>query len=333
MKNETLAANDLILQARGYPLSMSPDAFGWLTDSSALRDDFPRLHARLEEDGYLFLPGFHDREPVLRARTVVTDRLARGGFLDPAYPTLEAVAAPRLKVVNEKSAFRPPTDGDGAPDPIKTYNSDYLTKENPPLQELLYRGGQIAFFEQFLGGPVRHFNYTWCRVVSPGLGTPPHCDIVYMGRGTKHLLTVWTPLGDVSLRLGGLMILENSHRLTDRLAHYLSRDVDDYCVNGPEAEAIQRGEKLFEWDGTLSKNPVTLREKLGGRWLTAEEYRAGDILIFTMRTVHASLDNQSNQIRLSCDSRYQLMSEPADERYIVENPAPYAPNFKRGRIC
>src|ERR1043166_3321468 len=331
--NITLPQTELTLRARGYELSMADDAFGWLTDSSHLRDDLAALHERLEEDGYVFLRGFHAREPVMRARAVVTNRLHRDGFLDPAHPSLHAVALPRLKVVNEKSAFRPPTDGHGAPDPIKTYNADNLTKQNAPFYELLYRGERIAFFEQFLGGPVRHFNYTWFRVVSPGMGTPPHCDTVYMGRGTKNLLTVWTPLGDVSLRLGGLMILEHSHRKADRLAHYLSRDVDEYCVNGPDAKQIESGEKLFEWDGTLSKNPVTLREKLGGRWLTAEEYRAGDILIFTMRTVHASLDNQSNQIRLSCDSRYQLMSEPADERYIVENPVPYAPDFKRGRVC
>jgi len=331
--NSALEREYLTLRARGFDLSMADDAFGWLNDSTHLLGDFPALHKRLEADGYLFLRGFHDRENVMRARAVVTDRLSRDGFLDLAYPSSEAVALPGLKVVNEKSAFRPPAGAHDVPDPIKTYNADNLTKQNQPLYEVLYRGERMEFFEKFFGGPVRHLNYTWFRAVSPGMGTPPHCDIVYMGRGTKNLLSVWTPLGDVSLRLGGLMILENSHRKADRLAHYLSRDVDEYCVNGPDAKQIESGEKLFEWDGTLSKNPVTLREKLGGRWLTAEEYHAGDILIFTMRTIHASLDNQSDRIRLSCDSRYQLLSEPADERYIVENPVPYTPDFKRGRVC
>jgi hypothetical protein len=331
--NDTLAGNDLILRARGYALSMAEDDFGWLTDSSAWRDDMPALRERLDRDGYLYLPGFHPCTEVMRARRIVTDRLRRDGYTDPAYPADDAVVVPRLKIVNEKSAFRPPVGGaDVLPNPVKTYNSDNLTKDNQPLYDLLYRGRQAEFFEKFFGGPIRHFNYTWSRVVSPGLGTPPHCDTVYMGRGTSRLLTTWMPLGDVSLRIGGLMILENSHRQTDRLARYLSRDVDEYCVNRPHAKDIESGQKLFEWDGTLSKNPATLREKLGGRWLTAE-YRAGDILIFTMRTVHASLDNQSDRIRLSTDSRYQLASEPADERYTVENPVPYAPEFKRGRVC
>ena len=50
------------------------------------------------------------------------------------------------------------------------------------------------------------------RAVSPGPATPPHMDVVYMGRGTKNLFTSWTPLGDVPLEMGGLIILENSHK-------------------------------------------------------------------------------------------------------------------------
>ena len=89
---------------------------------------------------------------------------------------------------------------------------------------------------------------------------------------------------------------------------------------------------LFEWDGTLSKNPASLQAKMGGRWLTAE-YELGDLLIFSMRTIHASLDNQSNRIRISADTRYQLASDPIDERYAREDSTPYARDFKKGRIC
>ena len=128
------------------------------------------------------------------------------------------------------------------------------------------------------------------------------------------------------------MILEGSHKKADRLGNYLSRDVDEYCANGANAQKLESGELLHEWDGTLSKNPFSLREKLGGRWLSAA-FKAGDILIFTMRTVHASLDNQSNQIRLSADTRYQPADEPADERWVTENPIPYSAEFKKGRIC
>jgi len=326
--SEAGVASSIPLRSRGYDLDMQE--FGYLADSSHLVGETELLRDRLEEDGYLFLPGFFKREAVMAARRVVTDRLMEEGILDASHPSLEGVVA-KVKVVNAKSAFRPPTGTDDM-EVVKTYNADDLTTQNRPLLDLLYKGQLIEFFGGFFGGTVRHYNYTWFRAVSPGLGTPPHCDWVYMSRGTPRLLTTWLPVGDAPLDVGGLMILENSHRKSDRLRNYLSRDVDEYCVNHASAGKIESGEMLHEWDGTLSKNPVTLQKKLGGRWLSAE-FKAGDILIFTMRTVHASLDNQSNQIRLSADTRYQPADEPADERYIVDRPRPFATNFKKGRIC
>jgi hypothetical protein len=313
--------------SRGYPLD--PLGLGRFTDSSDLLGDPARLRQRVQDDGYLYLPGFFKRADVLAARQVVTDRLMAQGFLDPAHPAIDGVVAD-VKIINSKSAFRPPVGHN--PERVKAYNADDLTRQNRPLLDLLHRGKLIDFFANYFGGPVLHYNYIWFRAVGPGMGTPPHCDRVYMGRGTPDLMTTWMPLGDTPLHVGGLMILENSHRQAGRLRNYLSRDVDEYCVNRPNAEKIKSGEILHEWDGVLSKNPASLREKLGGKWLTAE-YQAGDILIFTMRTVHASLDNQSNQVRLSVDTRYQLQSEPADERFVVENPVPYAVEFKKGRVC
>ena len=70
----------------------------------------------------------------------------------------------------------------------------------------------------------------------------------------------------------------------------------------------------------MTSNPVALRQKLGGRWLTTD-FKAGDVLSFSMGTVHASLDNHSKQIRPSTDSRYQLASEPVDERWVGPPPA------------
>jgi hypothetical protein len=50
-----------------------------------------------------------------------------------------------------------------------------------------------------------------------------------------------------------------------------------------------------------------------------------------MFTLHCSLDNQSpvNRIRLSSDSRYQLASEPADERWIGADPIAHGPAAQR----
>jgi len=155
-------------------------------------------------------------------------------------------------------------------------------------------------------------------------------DIVFMGRGTTKLLTGWTPLGDIPLRVGGLIVLEGSHQATELKETYGRLDVDAMCSNGGDQNlTAARG---FMRSGAITKDPVKLREELGGRWLTTE-FEMGDFLTFGMFTVHASLDNHSQEVRLSSDSRYQLASEPIDERWVGENPIAHGPDAKRPTIC
>lgn len=293
------------LTAQGRDLDTSPSAFGTLRTSMDVIDDAEALRGRMRDDGYLYLPGYLDRAEVLDVRRVLTDRLAAAGCLDETYPSLESIARP------DHAAYFMPE----------------LAHDNPALMTLLYAGRMMAFYERLLGGSVRHFDYTWMRAVGPGGGTAPHCDIVYMGRGTTNLYTAWTPLGDVGLDVGGLMILENSHKNERLRENYGRRDVDTYCTNHNDMRST--GSSGF---GALTFDPIRLRERLGGRWLSAE-FRAGDLLTFSMYTVHASLDNHSNQIRLSSDTRYQLASEPADERWIGERPMGHGENAARRMIC
>ena len=127
------------------------------------------------------------------------------------------------------------------------------------------------------------------------------------------------------------MVLEQSHLKNALLRNYLSKDVDSYCTNRTGADEARASDSLL-WDGKLAKDPVSLRKKLGGRWLTAE-FEAGDMVTFCMTLVHASLDNQTDQIRLSSDSRYQLATEAVDERWVGVNPVGHTRAGKTGRIC
>lgn len=307
------------LQASGIELDTGEVSFGFLRSSSDIAEDTHALQSRIAQDGYLFLPGLLDREEVLAARQVVLERAEKEGILDPAFPVEAGILKAKVNPY-----FRP----------------EY-TQENAALMRVLYDGPMIAFFERYFGEPVRHFDFTWLRAVGPGHGTAPHCDVVYMGRGTHELCTAWTPLGDIPLAVGGLMVLENSHRRQDVLGDYLKQDVDSYCENGPNAEKARKGEMNWEhwdgsfsqWDGSLTHDPPALRRELGGRWLTCPEYRMGDVLVFTMRTVHASIDNTTQVLRLSTDTRYQPASQPADERWIGAEPAAHSAAIKRGRIC
>jgi len=297
------------LYAGGRTLNLSAEAFGELRSSADASGDYAVLSDRLTEDGYVFIPGFFDRKEIVRIRESLTNQLAADGSLDPRFPPIEAIARPDLEM-----GFRPD-----------------IANGNEVLESLLYGPQLISWFAGVLGGAIRHYDFTWLRAVAPGHGTSPHCDIVYMGRGTTNLCTAWIPMGDVPLHVGGLIILEGSNKLCDLRNSYGKLDVDVACDNQPDArnQVEARG---FHESGAIDTDAVALRERLGGRWLTAE-YQMGDLLVFGMYTIHASLDNNSREIRLSSDSRYQLAADPVDERWVGENPVGHGPNAKRSLIC
>jgi hypothetical protein len=294
----------------GHALDMEDDKVGLLRDSSDAAGDVEELRRRFADDGYLYMRGYLDRDDVLAARASLTERLGAAGVLDPAFPTIDGVCVPGSGYV-----FKPE-----------------ITDGNEEVQRLLYSGRLTEFYEKFYGEPIRHYDFTWLRAIGPGKGTNPHCDLPYMGRGTHKHMTCWMPYGDISFTLGGLMVLEGSHKRMDLLEHYVYRDVDTFCEN-KVADAANAKAGKWTFTGTLSHNPPMVRNKFGGRWLTTE-FRAGDFLTFGMFLVHASLDNRTeNRLRISSDSRYQRASEPIDERWVGVKPPGHSTAGKRGRIC
>ncbi|MDB6127393.1 MAG: phytanoyl-CoA dioxygenase, partial [Verrucomicrobia bacterium] len=296
----------------GHELDLAPGAFGELTRSDECIGQPAELQRRLDDDGYLFIPGFLDSDLIRGARVALTDRLAAGGLLDPAYPAIEAkVCAGKL----------PPVPAD-------------IAENNSELDRVIHGPELLGFYSALFGEPVRHYDFTWLRAVVPGKGSPPHCDLVYMGRGTHHVLTCWIPYGEVPLELGGLIVLENSHRQSARLKNYLELDVDRYCENHPrEVEKVkEQGGWSHRHNGSLTYNPASLRERMGGRWLTTH-WQPGDFITFKMNVVHASLDNQTDTVRLSSDTRYQRVSQPADPRWVGATPPGHGVRGKRGMIC
>jgi hypothetical protein len=300
------------LTAMGVELDTSEESFGWMEDSSPLLGEPDALRARMEEEGYLYLRNFFERDEVMEARRFVCEEMAREGTLEPGTPLMDAVLAP-----GRSTHFRPD-----------------LARDNAPLHSVIYGDNMMEFWASFFGEPARHFDFTWLRAVGPGHGTPTHCDIVYMGRGTRELYTAWTPLGDVPLEMGGLLMLESSHRHERLNENYGRKDVDAFCSNkvGGDFEDMGGGGNIRN-GGWLSRDPFRLRRALGGRWLTSPEFRAGDLVLFSVFAVHGSLDNHTDRIRFSSDSRYQRASHPADERWIGPHPVGHGKAAKRGMIC
>ena len=155
-----------------------------------------------------------------------------------------------------------------------------------------------------------------------------------MGRGTKQLYTSWTPLEDIPLEKGGLMVLEGSHRQEEVKRTYGEMDVDTYCANKTEAKAIETGEKQWEDrvnGGKYSDDAIGVREQLGGRWLTADFHRRRRAPF--RRVPHARKPGQPQQgISSVHHTRYQLASEKVDERWVGKNPPAHGPSGKVGVI-
>jgi hypothetical protein len=305
-------ATQLRLTSGGIDLDTSPESFGWLRESNDLLGDYEALRSRMAEDGYLYLPGFLDRSELTAARLAICEVLDEEGVLDPDFPIERAIAREGTKL-----AFRPDIANKGP--------------AREPIRQVAYGERMMSFYRDLLGGEPMHYEYSWLRTVAPGKGTYPHCDVVYMGRGTKNVFTAWIPFGDIPLEVGGLVVVEGSHRDEELRFTYGTLDVDAVCTN--KESVRQPNAAGFPGFGAISYDMRATRERLGRRLLTAREFRMGDLLTFSLFTVHGSLDNHSHEIRFSTDTRYQLASEPADERWIGENPPGHGGTMLRDTIC
>ena len=256
-----------------------------LRESNDILESPKALRERIVEDGYLLIRELHDKQTVLAARRTILQKLAAKGMLAPDTPLMDGI-------------FN--TD---YPEPTSTGSMGNKSLTRLPAFSAVVEGAPIMnFFKHFLGGEARTFDFKWLRTAGPGSGSPIHYDIVFMGRGTQNLYSCWTPFGDVSLDMGPIVFCLGSNQFEKVRATYGASDVDRDMI-----------------EGHFSDKPLEVIEKFGGRWATTT-FSTGDVIIFSMFLMHASLVNTSNKIRITADTRYQLAAEPIDERWVGEKP-------------
>jgi hypothetical protein len=271
----------MMLTANGHPLDDSSLRLGELETANHLVGDDAGMQQAMAERGYLFFRGLLDSRIVLEARREILLKYAILGEVDDRFPIDEAIAGDRHGIGSANlRAFS---------DSVRS-GAHYLRVTDAPEV--------FAVHEALLGGAVRSFDMRWPRFVRPGEGCGFHCDGPYMNRGTHRIFSSWIPLGRVDRAEGALILLEGSHRSERLLEGYLAADAD---LDG------------LTW---LDADPVTVQRQYGSRWLTTD-FAPGDVLCFGMHTLHGALDNQSptRRCRLSSDSRYQRIDEPADPRW------------------
>jgi hypothetical protein len=284
----------------GFEFDTRPEKFGELRSSNDILEDGQALRHRMKEDGYLLLRRILARDIVIEARHELVEKLDSIGDIDHSYPLIDAI-------LNSESDS----------EPMSATGFAKKLGAGKAVRYLVHQGEMIKFYRKFLGKEVRPLDFVWVRTTRVGSSAGCHYDWVYMGRGSELLHTSWTPIGDVPKIEGSLAILEGSHKFDELINTYGSIDVDD-----------ERTTKKYK--GQYTPNPVEVQEKFGGKWLTTD-FKAGDLLLFTMHTMHCSLDNKSpeNRIRLSVDTRYQPADEPVDERWVGQNPIAHGGQSKR----
>jgi ectoine hydroxylase-related dioxygenase (phytanoyl-CoA dioxygenase family) len=102
--------------------------------------------------------------------------------------------------------------------------------------------------------------------------------------------------------MGTLAICEGSHNLDTfkKLREtYGKIDVEDVGLKGT---------------GWFSEDAREITKMFGGQWKTAT-FEPGDVLIFTLHTLHMSTTNLTDKVRISCDVRWQPKTDPADKRF------------------
>jgi ectoine hydroxylase-related dioxygenase (phytanoyl-CoA dioxygenase family) len=250
------------------------------TDSTPLLADPAALRARAETDGYLFFKGRLPADEVLALRAELLAVVEKYGWRQPGQDALGGlIDYDAINRLTEEEMHR--TDvGVTAPayHDVQKLERFHRLPHHPRLLEI-YR---TLFGREVLVHP-RHI----ARMVTPHtcmVPTPPHQDFPYI-QGTANTWTCWFPVGDCPRSLGGLTVLQGSHR-------------QGYLPVQPAKGAGGFAVPLCPADT---------------HWVEGD-YQTGDVLTFPSHTVHKALRCQyKDRIRLSLDVRYQPADEPVDE--------------------
>jgi hypothetical protein len=148
----------------------------------------------------------------------------------------------------------------------------------------------IDLFERMLGGAILPHPRVLMRNIFPGheeYTTKAHQDFPNV-QGTTEVYTAWMPLIDCPMQAGPLQIAVGSH----------TAGVYDFDIAG-------------------GAGGIEIKDPLDGRWVSGD-FVAGDVLLFHSMTVHKGVPNRSEQLRMSMDVRYQLVSE----KFNIDNANP-----------
>ncbi|EMR68730.1 putative phytanoyl- hydroxylase protein [Eutypa lata UCREL1] len=288
-----------------------------------LRKSYPdetleELHQRYQEDGYLFLKGVIPRDDVLKAREAYFSLLSPSGVLAPGTNPVDGIFDARKDKLDYPGIGAGSTDANGRPrgglfvdlalraHTEPWYKDDFC--QHPALR---------SFIAKFTGWGEKTLSLrrTLLRNNTPGnkaIGV--HYDQIFLRHGEDTSMTAWVPMGDVTLNGGGLIYLEKGHILGQGIEKGFYDRAKETGLTDEEAKNAFNQNMMG--GGLLADGPKEYAKEHDRKWLVTD-YEAGDIVLHTPYTIHASTINHNpdNVIRLGTDLRFVNSSRPYDTRW------------------
>ena len=243
-------------------------------ESNDVLDDPTALRKRLHDHGYLFFREILSKHDVLGLREQILEICRDAGWLRPGSHLMDGL-----------TDHQPIFESDDA------HAEVYARVQSlESLHALKFDRNVIGVMEDLFQESVFPFPQSIARIAFPrdnARGTQPHQDWIFVG-GSTESISCWAPLGDTSMDVGGLRVLDGSHK-----AGFL----EPRPAPGP-------GGRIVDVDPTLD-------------WHQSE-YRAGDILLFKMFTIHAAANNLTqDRLRISVDYRYTGTSHVITDDWLL----------------
>jgi ectoine hydroxylase-related dioxygenase (phytanoyl-CoA dioxygenase family) len=137
-----------------------------------------------------------------------------------------------------------------------------------------------------------------------------------MGSKAKNLFTCWIPFCDIDIEMGSLAVLPGSHRNETfrqiRETYGQGKVKQDGTTSG-----WLKGISIITAILKRTETPTEVNELFDDpdvqkdlKWETCN-FKAGDLVLLSIDTLHCTLANETGKLRMSCDARFHPTNEDA----------------------
>ncbi|KUJ06672.1 phytanoyl-CoA hydroxylase [Mollisia scopiformis] len=277
------------------------------------------LRTRYTTDGYLFLKNLIPRPDVLKAREQYFTYLSPTGVLSPSTSPVEGIYDITKPISQYPGIGAGATGANGHPGEHAAEFVDLALKAHaePWYTDFCQHPALLDFVKRFTGWEedTVAFRRTLLRNNIPGTkAIGVHYDQIFLRYGEDTSVTAWVPMGDISLLGGGLIYLEDGVALGKSFEEDFSMKAKASGLTDEEAKSAFNQNMMNT--GLLDDGPARFGRTHDRRWLVSE-YEAGDVVLHSPYTIHASTVNHDpdHVIRLATDLRFVDSSKPWDTRW------------------